>query len=423
MLARLIYTLLLFLVSPVLLWVLYRKHPNKPAISHRWKEYWGFTPALCGNHPLWIHAVSVGEVIAISPLIRELKRQEPSISILLTTTTTTGAEQAKRLGDLVEHRYMPIDFSHCVKRFVLKMQPKAMVIVETELWPNTLHTVSKARIPITVINARLSENSAKGYRKIKPLFDIISHSVNQILCLHTDDAKRFIGLGVDERKVSISGSIKYDLIISPDVIVAGSTLRSSLGLNRPVWIAASTHKGEDEQMLSIHRNIADEHPDALLILVPRHPERFNDVEANCKQQGFITARRSNNQAVDKHTQVYLGDTMGELLIMLQCADITVIGGSLIGDKVGGHNLLEPAALGKPSLIGPSYFNFTDITRQLATAGATKICDDKSDISATLLQLFSDKQKCNEMSKAALSVVNANRGAINYTIKHILKSMN
>nr|WP_086937812.1 lipid IV(A) 3-deoxy-D-manno-octulosonic acid transferase [Thaumasiovibrio occultus] len=422
MLVRALYTLVLALVSPLLLWGLYRKRPNKPAIGKRWKEHWGFTPATSFNKPLWIHAVSVGEVLAVSPLIRELKRQSPAQPIVLTTTTSTGAEQAEKLGDLVEHRYMPVDFSHCVRRFLATVAPQALVIVETELWPNTLHTVHQAGIPITVINARLSARSAKGYQRVKPLFNIIAKTVDQILCLHQDDAHRFVQLGVSDNKVTVSGSIKYDLTISPNTIAEGNALRETLGSTRPVWIAASTHKGEDEKMLRIHRQVLAQYPDAILILVPRHPERFDDVAALCLEEGFTAARRSVNPSINSDTQIYLGDTMGELLVMQQSADITVMGGSLIGDKVGGHNLLEPAALGKPSLIGPSFFNFTDVTLQLSDAGATIIAQSEADIASQLLELLQDTEKCDAMASTAKAVVKANQGAMAFTIERILKQV-
>ncbi|NGN99184.1 3-deoxy-D-manno-octulosonic acid transferase [Grimontia sp. S25] len=420
MLARFIYTLLLAIVSPVLLWSLYRRRTNKPRIGNRWKEHWGYTPTLQGKKPLWIHAVSVGEVLAVSPLIRELKQKEPSLPVLLTTTTSTGAVQAEKLGTLVEHRYMPIDFSHCINRFLKTVKPRALIIVETELWPNTLHTVHQNGIPVTVINARLSERSASGYRKIQPLFNVISNSLSEVLCLHQDDKQRFIQLGVDGAKVYVSGSIKYDLSITPETLIKGQRLRYLLGPDRPIWIAASTHKGEDEKMLNIHRRILEKSPNTLLVLVPRHPERFDDVERLCHQQALQTVRRSHtDEKVTAQTQVYLGDTMGELLVMLECADITVMGGSLIGDKVGGHNLLEPATLGKPSLIGPSFFNFTDVTNQLSDAGATNVCADETVIAERLFELFTNPQKRLAMSIAAEEVVQKNKGAIAFTIDHIL----
>ncbi|ELB2272138.1 lipid IV(A) 3-deoxy-D-manno-octulosonic acid transferase [Vibrio parahaemolyticus] len=365
MLIRIIYTALLALASPFLLLGLYKSKPNKPKFGGRWKEHFGITPQLkTHQRPIWIHAVSVGESIAATPLIKELKQQYPEQPIVVTTTTSTGAEQIAKLGDLVEHRYMPIDFGFAVKSFLKAIQPKKMLIIETELWPNTLNVVKQANIPITVVNARLSEKSCKNYAKVQWLFNQLHPCLTQVLCQTDSDAERFERLGVNKEKLSVTGSIKFDIQISDHVKQQGKALRAQLGKDRPVWIAASTHKGEDEQVLEAHKQILESHPNALLILVPRHPERFDDVFALCKKQGFETVRRTEKQPAENTTQIYLGDTMGEMLVLIGAADICFMGGSLIGDKIGGHNVLEPAALGVPVITGPSYYNFTEIVNLL-----------------------------------------------------------
>ncbi len=365
MLIRIIYTALLALASPFLLLGLYKSKPNKPKFGGRWKEHFGITPQLkTHQRPIWIHAVSVGESIAATPLIKELKQQYPEQPIVVTTTTSTGAEQIAKLGDLVEHRYMPIDFGFAVKSFLKAIQPKKMLIIETELWPNTLNVVKQANVPITVVNARLSEKSCKNYAKVQWLFNQLHPCLTQVLCQTDSDAERFERLGVNKEKLSVTGSIKFDIQISDHVKQQGKALRAQLGKDRPVWIAASTHKGEDEQVLEAHKQILECHPNALLILVPRHPERFDDVFALCKKQGFETVRRTEKQPAENTTQIYLGDTMGEMLVLIGAADICFMGGSLIGDKVGGHNVLEPAALGVPVITGPSYYNFTEIVNLL-----------------------------------------------------------
>ncbi|ANZ08797.1 lipid IV(A) 3-deoxy-D-manno-octulosonic acid transferase [Vibrio parahaemolyticus] len=365
MLIRIIYTALLALASPFLLLGLYKSKPNKPKFGGRWKEHFGITPQLkTHQRPIWIHAVSVGESIAATPLIKELKQQYPEQPIVVTTTTSTGAEQIAKLGDLVEHRYMPIDFGFAVKSFLKAIQPEKMLIIETELWPNTLNVVKQANVPITVVNARLSEKSCKNYAKVQWLFNQLHPCLTQVLCQTDSDAERFERLGVNKEKLSVTGSIKFDIQISDHVKQQGKALRAQLGKDRPVWIAASTHKGEDEQVLEAHKQILESHPNALLILVPRHPERFDDVFALCKKQGFDTVRRTEKQPAENTTQIYLGDTMGEMLVLIGAADICFMGGSLIGDKVGGHNVLEPAALGVPVITGPSYYNFTEIVNLL-----------------------------------------------------------
>lgn len=306
MLVRTFYTLLLALASPFLLFGLYKSKPNKPKFGQRWKEHFGITPKLeTTERPIWIHAVSVGESIAATPLIKELKKQNPALPILVTTTTSTGAEQIAKLGELVEHRYMPIDFGFAVKGFLKATRPKQMLIIETELWPNTLRTVHDSEIPITVVNARLSEKSCKNYAKVQPLFNLLVPCLDKVLCQTESDAERFERLGVDKHRLFVTGSIKFDIQISEEVKEKGKALRTELGIKRPIWIAASTHKGEDEQVLEAHKKILESHPNALLILVPRHPERFENVFELCQKLGFEAARRTSRTEVTESTKFTL----------------------------------------------------------------------------------------------------------------------
>ncbi|PTP60957.1 3-deoxy-D-manno-octulosonic acid transferase [Vibrio splendidus] len=418
MLIRILYTAVLTLAAPILLFGLYKNKPNKPKFGARWKEHFGFTPKLVSDvSPIWIHAVSVGESIAAVPLIKELKKQAPNQPILVTTTTSTGAEQIEKLGDLVEHRYMPIDFSFAVKGFLRAIKPTQMLIIETELWPNTLNVVHNARIPITVVNARLSEKSCNNYAKIQPLFNLLHPCLTKILCQTESDAARFECLGVDKNKLAITGSIKFDIQISDEVREKGKALRAELGANRPVWIAASTHKGEDEQVLDAHQKVLEAHPNALLIIVPRHPERFDSVFELCQAQGFETVRRTSQSSLSESTQVYLGDTMGEMLILIGAADICFMGGSLIGDKVGGHNVLEPAALGVPVITGPSYYNFTEIVVMLQNKKGIVVLDS-GDLSLYVSFYLQKIDRRIELASRAGYIVRLNLGAINTTITKI-----
>ena len=419
MLIRFFYTLLLALASPFLLFGLYKSKPNKPKFGQRWKEHFGITPKLdTTEHPIWVHAVSVGESIAAIPLIKELKKQNPTQPILVTTTTSTGAEQIAKLGDLVEHRYMPIDFGFAVKGFLKAIRPKQMLIIETELWPNTLNTVHNAAIPIIVVNARLSEKSCKNYTKVQPLFDLLTPCLDKVLCQTESDAKRFERLGIEENKLFVTGSIKFDIQISDDVKKKSKILRQELGQNRPIWIAASTHKGEDEQVLAAHKRVLESHPDAILILVPRHPERFDDMYDLCQQQGFETVRRTTRENVASSTQVYLGDTMGEMLLLLGAADICFMGGSLVGDKVGGHNVLEPAALGVPVITGPSYYNFQDLVAKMLHKKVIKLIESPNEMSLKVEAMFQDALAKSVVQENLLSFVNDNVGALNKTIRCI-----
>ncbi|WP_100753523.1 lipid IV(A) 3-deoxy-D-manno-octulosonic acid transferase [Vibrio salilacus] len=416
---RWIYSALLALAAPFLLVSLYQKKPGKPSFGQRWREHWGITPKVDATNPLWIHSVSVGESIAVTPIIRELKARHPDLPIVVTTTTSTGAEQIAKLGDLVTHRYMPLDFTWCVRGFLKTINPSQMLIVETELWPNTLHTVAKAGIPITVINARLSERSCRRYQKFQSVFNLLAQNLTQVLCQYQSDAERFIRLGLNPKKVHVTGSVKFDIQVTEEQVQASKFLRAQLGENRPVWIAASTHQGEDEIVLEAHQSLLKSYPNSLLILVPRHPERFNDVASLCTAKGFMTHRRTSERQEFEHSQVYIGDTMGEMLVMLGAADICFMGGSLVGEKVGGHNLLEPAALAKPLLNGPCYYNFSEITQTLLKNNAVILCDDASEIHQQLVKLFDSPELAQQMGKCAHSVVKDNQGALAKTIELVM----
>ncbi|EJL9415288.1 lipid IV(A) 3-deoxy-D-manno-octulosonic acid transferase [Vibrio cholerae] len=418
MLLRTLYTLLLTLAAPFLLYGLYRRRQGKPSVGKRWKEHFGITPPLkTTNSPIWIHAASVGETLAVTPLIKQIKQRSPNTPILLTTTTPTGAEQAEKLADWVEHRYTPIDFSFAVRGFLRRVRPCQLIIVETELWPNTLHAVAKAGLPITLVNARLSEKSYRGYQRIRPFFNCMTKHISLVLCQFADDAQRFIRLGVAETKIKITGSIKFDISITDEVIAQGEALRTALGNHRPIWIAASTHQSEDEIVLAAHQAILKQHPDALLILVPRHPERFAAVHKLAASL-FSVQTRSSQQTIASDTQVYLGDTMGEMLVLLGASDVCFMGGSLVGKKVGGHNLLEPAALAKPIITGPSFYNFTEITHALMNAHACVIADQPETIAKQVNHWFSDAQERQQCGKNALAIVMQNRGALENTLTEL-----
>lgn len=418
MLIRFFYTLILALVAPLLLFGLYKSKPNKPKFGKRWKEHFGITPKLTSNQrPIWIHAVSVGESIAATPLIKEIKKQNPEQSIIVTTTTSTGAEQIEKLGSLVEHRYMPIDFSFAVKGFLKAIQPKKMLIIETELWPNTLHQVSKFGVPITVVNARLSEKSRSNYAKFQPIFNIVEPCLTNILCQSQSDADHFESLGVAKSKLAITGSIKFDIQIADTVKEKAKALRSELGEHRPIWIAASTHEGEDQIILEAHQQIIEEQPDALLILVPRHPERFDSVYKLCVQKGFTTTRRTHSSNPVPNTQVYLGDTMGEMLVLIGASDTCFMAGSLLGQKVGGHNMLEPAALGIAVVNGPSYYNFKEITEELLRHKAIRVCKPNQ-IADTIQLLLKNSSTRHQQAQQALMVAENNQGSLVRTLKGI-----
>ncbi|WP_022941134.1 lipid IV(A) 3-deoxy-D-manno-octulosonic acid transferase [Psychromonas hadalis] len=418
---RTFYSALLVITSPLFLYSLYKKKEGKPAVGKRWKEHFGFTPPLKDpKPPLWFHAVSVGEVLASTPFIKQLKKQHPTLNIVLTTTTSTGAEQAAKLGSLVEHRYMPLDFSFAVKKFIKVIKPQQLIIMETELWPNTLALAAQHNIPITIINARLSERSFLRYQKIQWIFNLLSKNISLLLCQTQEDADRFMQLGIKTQTIHITGSIKFDINISDNIIKQGDELRKKIGTARPVWIAASTHQGEDEQILHAHKQLLMSMPNALLIIVPRHPERFKGVLQLAIQQGFNSISRRSQSPILSTVEVYLADTMGEMLTLISASDVCFMAGSLIGNKVGGHNVLEPAALSKPILTGPSYYNFKEITEKLIAVKACSICLNKNDIALKLQLLLQNSPLQKNQGKMALQVVADNRGSIQGSIQHLFK---
>ncbi|MGE6100312.1 lipid IV(A) 3-deoxy-D-manno-octulosonic acid transferase [Aeromonas salmonicida] len=415
---RLLYNLLIHLGLPLALLALYKPKKGKPGFGARWAEHLGRTPASGQEAPLWIHAVSVGETLAISPFIRALKAERPDLPILLTTTTRTGAEQAAKLGDLVVHRYAPLDYPWAVAAFLKCIKPRALWVMETELWPNWLAACEARHLPVTIINARLSERSCQRYARFQGAFDTLSRPLTHLLCQHQDDAERFARLGIGRERLAVTGSIKFDIQLGDEVQARGQALRQQLGQRRPVWIAASTHQGEDEQVLAALDLVLQRHPRALLILVPRHPERFDRVAELCAPYGCV--RRTGGAPIRETDKVYLGDTMGELPLMLAAADVAFVGGSLV--KVGGHNLLEPAALGKPCLTGPAYFNFSDITRQLVAQGGAALVADAAALGEKVSELLADEGERRQMGEQARAVVLRNQGALARTLSHCLASL-
>ncbi|NOI24432.1 lipid IV(A) 3-deoxy-D-manno-octulosonic acid transferase [Vibrio mediterranei] len=417
---RVIYTFLLILVSPIFLYGLFKKKPGKPSVGHRWKEHFGQTPAITSTKPIvWFHAVSVGEVIAASPLIRRYAQRFPHKSIVITTTTPTGAKQAEQLSDIATHRYMPLDFPFAIRGFIKTVKPRELIIVETELWPNTLELVSRAGIPITVINARLSERSFLRYRKVQPLFTMMTKNLDKILCQFQDDAERFIRLGISEERVQVTGSVKFDITLDSKKVAEGQQLRHLIGSDRPVWIAASTHDGESEQIIEVHQLIKKTLPEALLILVPRHPETFDKCYKYTQKLNVDTIKRTDLPTfIPDNVSIILGDTVGDMFTYLAASDVCFMGGSLLGSKVGGHNLIEPAAIGLPILVGPSYFNFNEITEKLSHAGACQIVQDTSSLLDALIPLLNSPEESRKHGNIGRIFVEINRGALEKTLENL-----
>ncbi|WP_462381104.1 lipid IV(A) 3-deoxy-D-manno-octulosonic acid transferase [Pseudomonas sp. Marseille-QA0892] len=419
---RFIYSCLLHIAVPFILVRLFLRSRKAPAYAERIGERFSLTLPTVRSGGIWVHAVSVGESIAAAPMVRALQARYPELPITITCMTPTGSERIRALfGDSVHHTYLPYDLPCAAKRFLDRVQPRVGIIMETELWPNHIHQAARRGIPMVLANARLSERSARGYQRFSRLTAPMLAELDLIAAQTEPEARRFLALGAREEAVQVTGSIKFDLSIDPELPGRARELRASWGASeRPVWIAASTHAGEDEIVLAAHRLLLAHRPDALLILVPRHPERFKTVYALCQGQDFITERRSTGTPVPAGTSVLLGDTMGELLFMFGLADCAFVGGSLVPN--GGHNLLEPAALGKPVLSGPHLFNFLDISDQMKQAGALEITEDADALADAVQRLWSDSALAEERREAGLEVLRANQGALGRLIDGVAKRL-
>lgn len=420
---RTLYTLLFHLALPVAMVRLLWRARRAPAYSKRIGER--FAVGLPEFQPggIWVHAVSVGESIAAAPMIRALRARYPQLPITVTCMTPTGSERIRGLfGDTVQHCYLPYDLPWAASRFLQRLQPKLAVVMETELWPNHIHQCARRGIPVALANARLSERSARGYARFARLTGPMLAELNLIAAQTEAEAARFRQLGARDAAVQVTGSIKFDLSIDPTLSRQAEALRQEWSATaRPVWIGASTHTGEDEILLAAHRQLLVAHPDALLILVPRHPERFGSVFELCRKQGFTTVRRSLGEPPLAGTQVLLGDTMGELLFLFALADVAFVGGSLV--PTGGHNLLEPAALGKPVLTGPHLFNFLDIAAQLRDAGALKEVGSAPELAAGIEAFWTDPASAEQARSAGYRVLKNNQGALGRLLEGLARLLN
>jgi 3-deoxy-D-manno-octulosonic-acid transferase len=411
---RTLYTLLFHLGLPLLALRLWLRARKAPAYAQRLGERFAFRLPALQPGGIWVHAVSVGESIAAAPMIRQLLLRHPELPITVTCMTPTGSERIQALfaGEpRIQHCYLPYDLPWAAGRFLDHVRPRLAVIMETELWPNHVHQCARRGIPVALANGRLSERSAKGYARFARLTAPMLAEMS-LLAVQTEvEAQRFLALGARPECVQVTGSIKFDLNVDPALPVRATYLREQWqARERAVWIAASTHEGEDAVVLAAHRQLLESHADALLVLVPRHQERFASVHALCKAQGFATVQRSLGQPVTAQTQVLLGDTMGELLFLYALADIAFVGGSLVAN--GGHNPLEPAALAKPVLSGPHMFNFLEIGAMLREAGALVEVDDAQGLAMAVRQWIELPRDAVRSGEAGLAVMRANQGALN-----------
>ncbi len=407
---RIAYIVLSYLLVPLLLVHLYWRSISAPAYRKRIAERFGFGMARLRKPSIWVHAVSVGEVQAAAPLVRALLKRYPGLPLVMTTMTPTGSERVRLLfGDTVVHSYVPYDLAAAVRRFFDWARPSLAIIMETELWPNLYHECGQRRVPLVLASARISTRSLGRYRRLIPLFrDTLANGI--VIAAQTPaDAGRFRSLGANPARTHVTGNIKFDFELPPEVLHAGRALRAMQARDRPVWVAASTHDGEESVLLAAHVLIRQQHPQALLLLVPRHPERFSEVAALIDSCGLDHVTRSSAAVADQRTTVFLGDTMGELTTFYAAADVAFVGGSLTG--VGGHNLLEPVSLGIPVITGPHNENAADICALLVSCGAASVVSDADGIAAEVCRLFADPAERRQRGAAGQAAIAENCGAL------------
>lgn len=409
-----LYSQLFRLILPFLLVKLWWQGRRSPALREGWRQRLGLVTR-SAEPVVWVHAVSVGETIAAAPLVRTILERNPHQPVLTTAMTPTGSERARALfGSRVQYAYSPYDTPGSADRFVERVRPRVLVIMETELWPNLIAACERRGVPVCLINARLSERSAVGYERVPSLARPLLQSIRWIAAQADDDARRFCRIGARPERVSVTGSVKFDIDVSEEQRQRAEQLRNDWG-ERPVWIAASTHDGEDAPLLEAHRKIQSRLPEALLVLVPRHPERFDTVGALIQSKGLRLARRSRSETAHR-ADVYLADTMGELMTLYGTSDVAFVGGSLI--ERGGHNPLEPAAWGVPVVTGPHVFNFDTIYDQLSEGGAMISVADESALADAVGRLLAEPEDAQRVGRNARAVVNANRGALHRIVEGI-----
>ena len=409
-LMRVIYNITMYVLTPVILYRLALRGVRHRGYLSRWAERFGFFPDPGLRDSLWVHAVSVGEVNAAAPMIDVLRERYPQYPIVVTTVTPTGSDRVRRIwGDSVFHVYLPYDLPASIRRFLKRVRPKLAIIMETEIWPNLFFSCHESGLPIVVANARLSERSLRGYGPVRPLARMAIRCAEWVAAQSQQDAERLIELGADRSRVIIAGNLKYDMDVPEFLSEQARDWREAWGEQRPVWIAASTHEGEEEKVIDAHSRVLRRFPDALLLIAPRHPERFRPVLQLCRQMGFRTSSRSEDGLASVDSQCFVIDTLGELLGFFSAADVAFVGGSFT--TIGGHNVLEPAALGVPVLVGPHTFNFTEVTDLLMASGACLRVANDLELAETVQSLLDDKERCNNMGCRALETVQAQRGAL------------
>lgn len=406
---RLLYTIVYLLALPLMFARLWWRGRRNPDYRLRWRERLGFYSSPPISSPAVVfHAVSVGEVHAALPLIEQFLRAQPQIPVLVTTTTPTGSARVQQLlGERVQHVYLPHDLPGSVGRFFRHFRPRLLVLLETELWPNLLHTAAANSCPVLLVNARLSPKSLASYQRIAALTRQMLQQLALVAAQAAADGERFVTLGLPADRLQITGSLKYDVVIRDDKVSAARQLKSQWH-GRPVWIAASTREGEDALVLAAFARALKQLPQLLLVLVPRHPERFATAAGEAAAAGLRVQRQTQALPLTPDVQVLVGDTLGDMHFYYSLADIAFVGGSLV--NTGCQNIIEPAALGLPVITGPSLYNFQAASDALRQAGGMKVVPDTDSLAETLVVLLGNESERQQMGRNARAVVAANIGA-------------
>lgn len=409
MLVRILYRFILLLILPfAMLWLAFRAR-RQTGGPDGWRERLGFAPVL-PDGCLWLHAASVGEMQAAIPLVRALRARYPGQHLLITSFTATGRMRAAEAFSAVEDitiATLPWDLPGCVQRFIQRVQPRLFIILETEIWPTLLTVLARRAVPAVLLSARLTERTARRYQRFAAVVQPALASLRLVGAQSETEGARYRSVGASQ--VAVHGNIKFDLQLPAGIREQGEAIRMSLFAHRPVLIAASTREGEESILLEAAAQLRAHLPDVLLILAPRYPERGNDIFNLAAQRGFNPVRRSSGQGCESDCGVFVLDTLGELLAFFAASDVAFVGGSLV--PIGGHNLVEPAALGLPVLSGPYVDNAPDIARALVAAGGAQLVANAAALSATALPLLRNPEQREQAGEAARAVVVANRGAL------------
>lgn len=406
---RSVYSLVLAVLLPfVLLYFLWRSR-REPGYRQRWAERFGAGPAVSPGG-IWLHAASVGEVQAAQPLVDKLLTQYSQLPLVFTCGTPSGSQRIQELwGSRLTHQYLPFDLPGIARRFLDRIQPRLALLMETEIWPNLYRACRPRGIPLLIISARLTEKSLQRFQKFPGAALLRDTLACTTAVLTQTDADRARYERAGATRVEVAGNLKFDYLVDPSALPRAQVLREGWGAARPVWIAASTHEGEESVALAAHARLRQQIPELLLVLVPRHSHRFARVSELCDASGFPTARRSRGETGTPATVVLLVDTLGELNLFYAAADLAFVGGSLV--PVGGHNLLEPAALGLPILTGPHMHTQAQMTELLLAAGGAQTVSNSDEIVAAAIQFLGSAEAHRQAGAAARQVVEQNRGAL------------